>query len=478
MKESYNRYISILLLLFFTVLLYIGSINFVKNSINDVIESDGESITEYIYEEFVDSLENYISSRGNFINNQLLGVESERDIVNKLQHLGGSVRYRLYNKNLEVIQSSRVYEGVETLTLDKLFITRPILNARNELKIEYLFSISVPGDNYYLLLYFENTTNSFLRVDRVPPHMHVRLIHKSGLQLHPPLESEHRRPRKPDESLEDNHLPPPPRDQQMHPPSGGPSNSDVKPSEWRGITYTQDVSIIDATLLIDYSIDDAFRTYRPILWIFRITILLSFLIFLSVTIFINGGRLRAFDYNSLTHLPGNRSIIRQIERRIRSKSDYMIIYCDLDNFKAFNDVYGFSAGDKVILFSAKLLKQVFSKVTGVFIGHIGGDDFVIIGEREQLKNQAEKFGMEFDKKISDFYNDHDRDRGYISTKDRMGEWCEFPLISMSMGGLELKKYSSVHYLKIAEICAEVKKEAKKQQGSTLYIDKRGDIPLD
>lgn len=479
MIERYKPYISILLLLFFTILLYIGSITFVKNSINEVIESDGENYSEYLYEEYVEKLDNAISYRGIFINNLFLGVESDTEMKSRLNHLDDNVRYRLFSSNVTEIKRSTNSEDVYTLTSDDLsmfedefLITKAILTSENELVIEYLIKITLGDNRYYLVLHFDNNLNTFFRIDRVPPHIQVRLVHKSGLQLHPPMELEKRRPDNPMEPAKGNHLPPPPRTQQGYP------LADSRISDGRDITnpqiihYSKEIDIIESTLYMDYFVNDVFRTYLPILWIFRITILLSFLIFLCVTIFINGGRLRAFDYNSLTHLPGNRSIVKQIERRMRIKADHMIIYCDLDNFKAFNDVYGFSSGDQIILFSAKMLKQFFSRLSGAFVGHIGGDDFVIIGEREQLTRQAEKFGREFDKTIPDFYTDTDRERGYITTKDRMGEMCEFPLISMSMGAIELRHYPSVHYLKIAEICAEVKKEAKKQPGSTLYIDKR------
>lgn len=445
-------------------------------SINEVIEGDAESYAEYLYEEYIDNLEKSISYRGSYINNLFLGVESDIEMISRLNHLDNSVRYRIFNNNFTEIKSSRNSKDIYTLTSDDLsmfnenfFVTKPVLTTENKLLLEYFIKITLGNNRYYLVLHFDNSPSSMFRMDRVPPHLQVRLVHKSGLQLHPPVDFDNRRPNNPKGTSNGNH-PPPPKNQHVF----TPENSSVGPvvTKNRVINYSKEIDIIESTLHIDYFVDDIYRTYLPILWIFRITILLSFLIFLCLTIFINGGRLRAFDYNSLTHLPGNRSIVKQIERRVRMHSDHMIIYCDLDNFKAYNDVYGFSSGDQVILYSAKMLKQFFSCLTRAFVGHIGGDDFVIIGEREHLQKKAEEFGREFDRTISKFYNETDRDRGYISTMDRKGEKCKFPLISMSMGGVELRHYPSTHYLKIAEICAEVKKEAKKQQGSTLYIDKR------
>lgn len=471
MYQSIKPYISIFLLLFFTVLLYITSITYVKNSINEVIEGDAKSYADYIYEELIENVENSVSNRSSFINNLFLGVRSDIEMISRLKHLDDSLRYRLFDHTFTEIKSSNNSQDLYVLTSDdlsmfnkKIITTKPILTSDDRLLLEFFVKIVLEDNTYYLVMHIEDNPSSLFRMSRVPPHLQVRIVHKSGHQLHPPTDFNERRPNNPKRPSDENHPPPPHQKEQGF--------GHEKSSVGTVINYSKEIDIIESTLLIDFFADDIYRTYLPILWIFRLTILLSFLIFLSLTIFINGGRLRAFDYNSLTHLPGNRSIVRQIERRLRTPSDHMIIYCDLDNFKAYNDVYGFSSGDQVILFYAKMLKHFFSRLTGAFVGHIGGDDFVIIGLREQLIIQAEEFGKEFDKTISKFYNETDRERGYISTRDRKGDICNFPLISMSMGGVELRHYPSEHYLKVAEICAEVKKEAKKQAGSTLYIDKR------
>lgn len=197
----------------------------------------------------------------------------------------------------------------------------------------------------------------------------------------------------------------------------------------------------------------------------------SFLFFLIVLIYFDRHRLRAYDSNPITHLPGNRIIQKEIASAMKKK-DMMVIYCDLDNFKAFNDNYGFSAGDDIIAFSAEMLLSLFQPRRRVFAGHIGGDDFVIIGKKDEIEAQARKFGSDFDSEIPRFYSEEDRSRGYIVSKDRKGETHQFPLVAMSMGAVLLDHYPEVHPLKIAEICSEVKKEAKKVPGSRLYIDQR------
>lgn len=202
--------------------------------------------------------------------------------------------------------------------------------------------------------------------------------------------------------------------------------------------------------------------------------LVSMLIFLIISIIMDKKRLRAYDFNPLTHLPGNQMIIERIGRALKGKNQ-IIVYCDLDNFKAYNDCYGFSAGDSVITFSAKLLQKVISTSRKIFLGHIGGDDFVVVGDKSIVKPLLEKFGKDFDTGIIEFYSEEDKERGYIAAKDRQGNNMNFPFVAMSMGGLELDENIDVHPLKIAELCAEVKKVAKKEKGSKLVIDRRSII---
>lgn len=203
-----------------------------------------------------------------------------------------------------------------------------------------------------------------------------------------------------------------------------------------------------------------------------IIIFISFLVFFIITILLEKRRIQAYDHNPLTHLPGNRQIMNRLKQALNSEKDLMVIYCDLDNFKAYNDLYGFSAGDDIIIFSAELLQKHFVPQKELFLGHIGGDDFIVIGQKESLKSSAEEFGADFDRKILSYYSREDREKGFIESQNRMGEIQKFPFISMSMGAVVIQNHPGTHPVRITEICAEVKKQAKKVKGSTLVIDAR------
>jgi diguanylate cyclase (GGDEF)-like protein len=187
----------------------------------------------------------------------------------------------------------------------------------------------------------------------------------------------------------------------------------------------------------------------------------------------------ALDASPLTGLPGNNTIAKAVEDAISSKADVAVIYCDLDNFKAFNDRYGFCAGDDVIQFSARILKESLERQREAadggsdgFLGHIGGDDFVLI----LPSSWAEPFGAEvvrrYDTEVVSFYNDEDRARGHIVAKDRQGVLREFPFVGVTMAGVYLRQRSLEHFLQVASVCAEVKKLGKSVQGSVLVFDRR------
>lgn len=182
----------------------------------------------------------------------------------------------------------------------------------------------------------------------------------------------------------------------------------------------------------------------------------------------------AIDLNPLTHLPGNNTIVARVENSVKENLDDCIIHVDLDNFKSYNDAFGFSAGDDVLRFSADLLQTVLQAVCGDegFLGHVGGDDFVLIVSNSQAQEVGREIVTRFDSGILDFYSEDDRKRGYIKSVDRRGQRVKVPFISISMGGVILGKRSFTRSVEVFSACAEVKKAAKAVPGSNLFLDRR------
>lgn len=182
----------------------------------------------------------------------------------------------------------------------------------------------------------------------------------------------------------------------------------------------------------------------------------------------------ALDASPVTGLPGNNSIAKQIEQRLLSGEDSCVIYSDIDNFKAYNDTYGFARGDEVIHFTAKTLKEsvVKSKCSDSFVGHVGGDDFILIVPSDHCSFITEEIVRVFDKEIVHFYNRHDIDSRRMEAINRQGEQQLFPIMSISIAGIDLTygRYSS--YLEVNDACAEMKKKAKAIPGSIVCFDRR------
>jgi len=188
----------------------------------------------------------------------------------------------------------------------------------------------------------------------------------------------------------------------------------------------------------------------------------------------------AIDANPLTHLPGNNTIVNVIQEAIDQRRDQTVLYADLDNFKAYNDYYGFSDGDDLLLFTAETLQTAIRTECGgkAFLGHVGGDDFVIMVDADKAEALAAEIVKQFDVGAPAFYRDEDAERGYIETEDRTGETVRFPLASISMGGVRLQTHHFTRYLEVANVLSETKHMAKSIPGSNLFMDRRGDALAD
>lgn len=183
---------------------------------------------------------------------------------------------------------------------------------------------------------------------------------------------------------------------------------------------------------------------------------------------------RDLDANPLSRLPGNITIMHELEAVINSNKLFSVCYIDLDKFKAFNDTYGFEHGDEVLRETARIILNVVHEYGNPedFVGHIGGDDYVFLTSVDKTEMLCNRIIADFDKIAPSFYNQLDRERGYIVAKDRQGNVDKVPLISVSIGIVSNRNKSISHVVEIGEIGAELKKLAKANPGSNFVWDTR------
>lgn len=181
------------------------------------------------------------------------------------------------------------------------------------------------------------------------------------------------------------------------------------------------------------------------------------------------------SFNPLTGLPGNILIEEEIKHRVEGeKSKFSVLYLDLDNFKAYNDVYGFLKGDEVIKFIAHIIEKTVKEQGNPedFIGHIGGDDFIAITTPDRVDIICKSIINQFDTTISLFYSSDDRRRGYITTRDRNNKQIQYPFMSISIAVVSNEKRKIENHWQVAEVAAELKKFAKSKAGSVYVKDRR------
>lgn len=167
-------------------------------------------------------------------------------------------------------------------------------------------------------------------------------------------------------------------------------------------------------------------------------------------------------YNPLTGLPGNILIEERMEMLLRGSKPFSICYVDLDNFKAYNDVYGFIKGDEVIKLVAKIIREVTEKYGNVddFIGHIGGDDYVIFSTPDRIDAICQHIIDEFNSAIPMCYDQEDREKGYITAFDREGHKRMFRIMTISIAVVDCRPHRFQDPVEVAEIAAMTKKLAK------------------
>ncbi len=176
----------------------------------------------------------------------------------------------------------------------------------------------------------------------------------------------------------------------------------------------------------------------------------------------------------LTGLPGNVRIESEIESRVKAGDTFAILYVDLDHFKSFNDHYGFMRGDQVIQWTARLLQDIALEVGGpsTFVGHVGGDDFVVVCQAELAETIAQTVIARFDAGAVGQYDDADRAVGYIEVTNRRGEIQKFPFLSISIGIASTARRSFSHYAEAVAVATEMKSFTKGTAGSSWAMDRR------
>ncbi|MGA2090415.1 MAG: response regulator [Endomicrobiales bacterium] len=170
----------------------------------------------------------------------------------------------------------------------------------------------------------------------------------------------------------------------------------------------------------------------------------------------------ALSANPLTGLPGNVTIEREIRRRLSVGESFAVMYTDIDNFKAFNDAYGFERGDSIIRLTSSIFRSAVTKVGTAddFLGHIGGDDFILVTRPEHAPAIAKMIIYYFDTYIPQEYDEAVRSRGYVQGVDRQGQSKQFPLMTISIGCVQIQAGVYVHYAQIAERAKDLLKQSK------------------
>jgi diguanylate cyclase (GGDEF)-like protein len=189
--------------------------------------------------------------------------------------------------------------------------------------------------------------------------------------------------------------------------------------------------------------------------------------------------------NALTRLPGNRHIEKIIQSKIDEGAIFSVAYYDIDNFKSFNDKYGYMRGDSVIRQTAHIISITVKKYGSKddFVGHIGGDDFVVVTTPDRDRLMASESILNFNRLVLFHYDKEDRERNYIIAKDRRGNILKTPLMSISIAIVNNKDRKLQNIVELMEIITEIKAHLKTLSGSNFLVNRRGPakkeyIPID
>ncbi len=183
---------------------------------------------------------------------------------------------------------------------------------------------------------------------------------------------------------------------------------------------------------------------------------------------------RELSASPLTNLPGSPLIEQILSARIESRAPLAVLYFDLGNFKAYNDEYGWIKGDGVLRMLAREILETVAGVGGQddFIGHVGGDDFVVISTPAHAEKIAQRVIARFDGEIPGYYSEQARAHGYIEVLDRQGKLFHAPIMSVVIAIMTNEKRELHHPLQVAELAAQVKRSMRLTSGSQYAFDRR------
>jgi CheY-like chemotaxis protein len=188
---------------------------------------------------------------------------------------------------------------------------------------------------------------------------------------------------------------------------------------------------------------------------------------------------RELQANPLTGLPGNMQIDQVLRAHLKGDGHFAVCYADLNNFKAYNDRYGFTAGDRILHFAAGLLAEAIQQAGNPdndFVGHVGGDDFVIVTEPERVESISRIVVSRFDEEVVRFYSAEDLARGGFEAKDRQGRSLFVPVMAISLAVVTVSAGEFEHPAQISQTAADIKQFLKRQgaAGSRYLVNRRGE----
>lgn len=177
--------------------------------------------------------------------------------------------------------------------------------------------------------------------------------------------------------------------------------------------------------------------------------------------------------NPLTQLPGNTEVEEAVFERVAAGADFAVLHIDVDEFKAFNDFYGFLRGDRAIKMLSECARDaVMAGTSSYFLGHLGGDDFVAVVDADEAESVAQRIIDCWDARIRSLYDADDITRGYIEIRNRRRDVCRYEPMSVSIGIATTAAHPFTSHRRACEIAAEMKHVAKKQDGSSFAVDRR------